>query len=103
MSYLAWAIAVTAIVTYSLRALPLVALRDEIRSPWLESFFYYVPWAVLTAMVIPAVFTSTSSPISAAIGLAGAIILALARRSLITVSLGAAVLVWCAELLMSLV
>ncbi|MDD7464696.1 MAG: AzlD domain-containing protein [Actinomycetaceae bacterium] len=103
MSYLAWAIAVTAIVTYSLRALPLVALRDEIRSPWLESFFYYVPWAVLTAMVIPAVFTSTSSPISAAIGLMGAIILALARRSLITVSLGAAVLVWCAELLMSLV
>ena len=100
MSYLFWAIVVTAGVTYGLRAVPLLLLRGEIKSRWVNSFLYYVPWAVLTAMVIPGVFTATSSPISAAIGLLGAIVLALAKRSLITVSLGAAALVWLAELIL---
>lgn len=100
IEYVLWAIAVTAAVTYVLRALPLLLLRKDIESVWLNSFLYYVPWAVLTAMVIPAVFSATTSPISAGIGLAGAIVLALARRSLLVVSLGAAVLVWTAEVFM---
>lgn len=98
MSYLFWAILVTAVATYVLRAVPLLLLRDEIESEWINSFLFYVPWAVLTAMVIPAVFTATSSWISAVLGLTTAIVLALAKRSLFTVSLGAAVVVWISEI-----
>lgn len=88
----------TALSTYVLRAIPLLLLREKIESEWVNSFLYYVPWAVLTAMVIPAVFTATSSWISAAVGLLAAIILACTKRSLLTVSLGAAALVWVTEL-----
>lgn len=98
MSYLALAIAVTGGVTYLLRATPLVLMRKQIDSAWIRSFLFYVPWAVLTAMTIPAIFFATQSPLSASLGLIVAVSLALARRSLITVALGAAAAVWLAEL-----
>lgn len=98
MSYLALAIAVTGGVTYVLRATPLVLMRKQIDSAWIRSFLYYVPWAVLTAMTIPAIFFATQSPLSASLGLVVAVSLALARRSLITVALGAAAAVWLVEL-----
>ncbi len=98
MSYLALAIAVTGGVTYLLRATPLVLMRKQIDSAWIRSFLYYVPWAVLTAMTIPAIFFATQSPLSASLGLVVAVSLALARRSLITVALGAAAAVWLVEL-----
>ncbi len=98
MSYLALAIAVTGGVTYLLRATPLVLMRKQIDSAWIRSFVYYVPWAVLTAMTIPAIFFATQSPLSASLGLVVAVSLALARRSLITVALGAAAAVWLVEL-----
>ena len=44
------AIAVMAVVTYLLRAVPLVALRKRITNPWLLDCLHYVPFAVLTAM-----------------------------------------------------
>ena len=100
IEYMLWAIMVTAAVTYMLRALPLLLLRKDIESAWLNSFLYYVPWVVLTAMVIPSVFSATTSPISAGIGLVGAIVLAIVSLSLILVSLGAASLVWAAEVCM---
>ncbi|SDZ73751.1 Branched-chain amino acid transport protein [Bowdeniella nasicola] len=98
MSYLALAIAVTGGVTYLLRATPLVLMRKQIDSAWIRSFLFYVPWAVLTAMTIPAIFFATQSPLSASLGLIVAVSLALARRSLITVALGAAAAVWLVEL-----
>ena len=96
-TYLFCALLVTAVCTYGLRAFPLVLWKKEIEAEWVNSFFYYVPWAVLTAMVVPAVFEATSSPLSAAIGIAGAVLLACAKRSMITVSLGAGVIVWLVE------
>ena len=53
------AIAVMAAVTYLLRAVPLVALRKRITNPWLLDFLHYVPFAVLTAMTIPAIIFAT--------------------------------------------
>ena len=88
--YMWAAIALTSLVTYLLRVIPVVALRRGISSRWLQGFLYYVPWAVLTAMVIPGVFTATSSPVTATCGFVAAVGLALSRRSLITVALGAA-------------
>ena len=48
-------IAVMAIVTYLIRALPLTLIRREIKSPFLKSFLYYVPYATLAAMTFPAI------------------------------------------------
>ncbi|MDO5701388.1 MAG: AzlD domain-containing protein [Bowdeniella nasicola] len=98
MSYLALALVTTALVTYLLRVIPLVAFRRRLESTWVRSFLFYVPWAVLTAMTIPAIFFATTSPLSGAVGLIAALGLALARRSLLTVALGAGLAVWLAEL-----
>ena len=69
-------IAIMAAVTYAIRALPLALFQKEIKSKWLKSFLYYIPYAVLGAMTFPAIFFSTGSVLSATLGLAGAIIAA---------------------------
>ena len=98
MSYLAQALVVAALATYTLRAVPLLLLRREIESRWINSFLYFVPWAVVSAMVIPDIFTSTSSVVSATIGLIVALFLAWRGRSLLVVVLAAAVAVYLTEL-----
>lgn len=81
---------VMAAATYALRAIPLVALRDRIENPWLLSFLHYVPFAVLTAMTVPAILTATNSVASGAAALIVAVLVALAGRWLMTVALAAA-------------
>ena len=82
-------ILVMALVTYLLRMIPLAFFRKKVTSPFLRSMLFYLPYAVLSAMVIPSVFSSTGNVITAAVGLAAALILAFFRRSLLTVALGA--------------
>ena len=43
---------VMATVTYLVRMLPLAFFRKKIRSRFVRSFLYYVPYAVLTAMTV---------------------------------------------------
>ena len=98
MSYVAISVFVMAAVTYLIRMLPLTLMRKKINSVFIRSVLAYVPYAVLTAMTLPFILYSTSSMISAAIGLAVAVILALREHSLITVALGASAAVFIAEL-----
>ena len=90
-------IAVMAIVTYLIRALPLTLIRREIKSPFLKSFLYYVPYATLAAMTFPAILTATSSVTSAAAGFVVALVLAFLGKSLFTVSALACVAVFVVE------
>ncbi len=85
--------------TYLIRVLPFVAVRNKIQNRFIRSFLYYIPYAVLTAMTIPAIFTATSSIISACMGLAVAILLALKKCSLTTVALAACLAVYLTELI----
>ena len=48
-------IAAMAITTYLIRALPLAVFRKPIRSRFIRSFLYYVPYACLSAMTFPAI------------------------------------------------
>ena len=92
-------ILVMALITYLLRMLPLAFLRKKVTSPFLRSMLFYLPYAVLSAMVIPSVFSSTGNIITAAVGLAVALILAFFRRSLLTVALGASAAAYLAGVL----
>ena len=82
-------ILVMAGVTYIIRMTPFVLFRKKIQNRFVRSLLYYLPYAVLSAMVIPNVFSSTGNVITAAAGLAMACILAFLDRSLIIVALGA--------------
>ena len=46
-------------VTYLIRMLPLTVFRKEIKSVFIKSFLHYVPYAVLAAMPIPGILSST--------------------------------------------
>ena len=53
-------------VTYLIRMLPLVLLKKKITNRFLLSFLYYIPYAVLAVMTVPAIFSATANPIAAA-------------------------------------
>lgn len=82
-------IAIMAGVTYLIRMLPIMVFRRKIKPQVVQSFLYYVPYAVLGAMTIPAVFYSTGSMAASAAGFAAAFAAAFFGRSLITVALAA--------------
>ena len=96
-------ILVMALVTYLIRMTPFVLFRKKIRSRFVRSVLYYLPYAVLSAMIIPAVFYSTDSLATALAGLIAAISISLMGRSLITVALGAAVSSFIVGLIMNLI
>lgn len=100
---LAAAIIVMAAATYLLRAVPLVAIRRRITNRWLLSFLYYVPYAVLTAMTVPAIIFATRSPVSGVVALGVAVVLALRGRSLLIVAIGAAVSVLVSEAIIAVI
>lgn len=89
-------------VTYLIRMLPLTLLQKKIENRFLQSFLYYVPYACLAAMTIPAIFTATESPISAAAALVVAVLVALWGKGLVTVAACACVTVFAVERLLPL-
>lgn len=95
-------LAVMAGVTYLIRMLPLTVFRREIKSAFVRSFLHYVPYAVLSAMTIPGIFSSTGDVRTAAAGFAVAVVMAWRGRSLLAVAIGACVAVAAAQGLMLL-
>ena len=89
MTFLGY-LAITAGVTYLVRMLPLVLMKGRIRNRFLLSMLHYIPYAVLTAMTVPAIFYSTNHPVTAAVGTLVAAVLAWFRQPLIVVALAAA-------------
>ena len=79
------------LASYILRATPLVLLRRPLRNPRLVAFIERLPYAILAAMVVPDVFSSTGAPFSSALGFAAALFLALFGRSLPVVAAAAAI------------
>ena len=73
-------------ITYLIRMLPLVLVKKKIKNRFVLSFLYYVPYAVLSVMTIPAIFYATENPISAAVGFVVALIFAYMEKSLLTVA-----------------
>ena len=90
-------------VTYLVRMIPLVFCRKKIKSRFIRSFLYYVPYTVLSVMTFPAILFATSSIISAVVGTAVALLLAFMRRSLLTVAAGSAASVLITELIITLI
>ena len=89
-------VAVMAVVTYLIRAVPLALCRGQLRSRWL----FYVPYAVLGAMTFPAVLSATASPLSALCGVAAGMALAWREKGLLTVAAAACAAVFLAERLL---
>lgn len=81
---------VMAAVTYLIRMIPFTLFRKKIKSKFFRSFLYYIPYAVLAAMTVPAIFESTGDIVTASVGTAAALILSYFNLPLIAVALSAA-------------
>lgn len=95
-------ILVMAGVTYLIRMLPFVIFRKKINSGFIRNLLYYVPYSVLGAMTIPEIFYSTGDRISAAAGFIMGAALAIRKKSLIVVALGACAAAYAAILIIRL-
>ena len=82
-------LAVTAGVTYLVRALPLVLVKGKLKNRFVLSFLHYIPYAVLSVMTVPAIFYATGERVSAAVGFVVAVGLSLMNKSLLTVAAAA--------------
>ena len=91
-------LAVMALTTYLVRAVPFVAFTKSIKNRFFKSFLQYVPYAVLSAMTIPAILYATKSIWSGAAGLLTAVLLSLKGKSLIVVAFFSCLAVFIAEL-----
>ena len=85
-------------VSYLIRTLPLTLIRREIKSTFVKSFLYYVPYVTLAVMTFPAIVEATNSPVAGALALVVGIIVAWCGRSLLTVAVMCCLTVFIAEL-----
>lgn len=73
-------------VTYLVRMIPLVAIKEKITNRFVLSFLHYIPYTVLSAMTVPGVLYATGNMSSACVGFIIAVIAALFNRSLVQVA-----------------
>ncbi len=77
---------VMALVTYIIRMLPLTFFKKKIKSRYLKSVLYYIPYAVLSAMTFPYILYSTGNFYTALIGSVVALSVAFLNKSLLLVA-----------------
>ena len=85
-------------VIYLIRVLPLTLIRKPIRSLFLRSFLYYVPYVTLAVMTFPAIVEATVSPVAGVAALAVGVAAAWLGGSLLTVAGACCAVVFILEL-----
>ena len=100
MTYYWICLAIMAGSTYLLRAVPFALVRRKIQNTFFRSFLHYIPYAVLTAMTVPAIFYAVDEPIAAVIAFVTALGLALLKQGLTVVALAACTAVYATDLLL---
>ncbi len=91
-------ILVMAGVSYLIRALPVTIFRKPIKSPFIRSFLYYVPYVTLAVMTFPAILRATQSPLSGAAALVVGVAAAWLGADLFKTAVSCCVVVFILEL-----
>ena len=90
-------ILVMAAAIYAIRALPLTLIRRPIKSRFLRSFLYYVPYVTLSVMTFPAIVQATENPLAGAAALVLGIVLAWFGAGLFPVAVSCCAIVFLLE------
>lgn len=94
-------ILITAVVTYSLRAIPNLLLKKEIKNNFVRSFLYYVPYVTLASMTFPAIIYDTKYKIAGLLSLILGSLLAWKNGSLLKVAITCSATVFIVEYVIS--
>ena len=85
-------------VSFLIRALPMTLFRKQIKSKFIQSFLYYVPYVTLSVMTFPAILSATNSPWSGLAAMAVGVLAAWLGGNLLQVSVLCCVAVFLLEL-----
>ena len=80
------AILTAALVSYVIRVLPLTLLRRPLKSVFLRSFLYYVPYVTLAVMTFPAIVQATDQLTAGVAALLVGTLIAWKKGSMVTVA-----------------
>ena len=83
--------------TYLIRVLPFALITKKIENTFIRSVLYYIPYAVLAAMTLPAAVYATRNVISACAGITVAVLFAYKGKSLTFVAVAACAAVYAVE------
>ena len=86
------------LMTLAIRIVPLTLIRGEVKSTFLRSFLYYVPYVTLAVMTFPAITEATQSRISGTLALLIGLLLAWRGFSLFKVAAACCLIVFVTEL-----
>lgn len=92
-------ILIVAAVTYLIRILPLTLIRKPIKSRFIRSFLYYVPYVTLSVMTFPAIIYATGNLISGVAAFAVGFLVAWLSKNLLLTAVSSAGIVLVIELL----
>lgn len=90
---------IMAIVTYTIRVVPLTLIRRRINNRFIRSFLHYVPYVTLAIMTFPAIVEATREPIAGTLALIVGVFLAWFGASLFKISISCCVVVFIVEML----
>ena len=76
-------------VTYLVRTIPFVLLKKHLKSEFWNSFLAYIPYTVLAAMTVPAIFFATDNRISGIAAFVAAVTASILGRGLVVVACAA--------------
>ncbi len=93
-------IIIMALVTLSLRIIPMTILKKPIRNTFIKSFLYYVPYVTLATMCFPAIIYATLTPISGILAFITGLIVAYFGGNLFKVSASCVLVVFILELIL---
>ena len=79
-------LAILAGSTYLIRAVPFTLISKKVENRFIKSFLFYVPYAVIAAMTLPAALFATGNIASALAGILAGGIVAYCGKSLTTVA-----------------
>lgn len=79
-------ISLMAITVFLIRVLPLTLIQKQIKSRFIRSFLYYVPYITLSVMTFPAMMDSTINPLAGVIALIVGIFFAYKEKGLFKVT-----------------
>ena len=93
-------ILVAFVVTYAIRVLPLTLLRKPIKSRFIRSFLYYVPYVTLAVMTFPAILETTENIWAGLAAFIIGLIIAYISKNLFIVALSSCAAVVVVELML---
>ena len=99
--YMLILVGVMALVTYLIRMIPFVFFKKKIKSRFIKSLLYYVPYAVLSSMTFPAIFYATNNVYTAMVGTAVALVASISKRSLVVVAICSVLAVFLSEVVIT--